>query len=148
MHWPAGLSLTVWLSEAPSADLAFKLGAQASLSPAHWQVTCQPSTASDSHWTIHLLWNIAQFVSYCLFLNLFFGWLQTDIGCWDMAILRFRGQKLSLLFVYMPSCKLQCKLCANIFTTCKPWISTIRKCFKKLKHAQSYAFWKLQKESM
>ena len=28
--------------------------------------------------TIHLLWNIAQFVSYCLLLNLFFGWLQTD----------------------------------------------------------------------
>ena len=25
-----------------------------------------------------LLWNIAQFVSYGLLLNLFFGWLQTD----------------------------------------------------------------------
>jgi hypothetical protein len=29
-------------------------------------------------------------------------------------------EKLCSLFVYMPSGKLQCKLCANIFTTCKP----------------------------
>ena len=64
---------------------------------------------------IHILWNIAQFVSYGLLLNLFFSSLQTDN--WLLRYGHFKvwrgvgNQKLSLLLVYMPSGL--CKLCVN-----------------------------------
>ena len=60
---------------------------------------------------IHILWNIAPFVSYGLLLNLFFSSLQTDN--WLLRYGHFkvwRGMGVQLL-VYMPSGL--CKLCVN-----------------------------------